>query len=117
MRIFSVKNGINPSEVIELFRHIRDKCKNLELKGLMTIGRFGHDYTVGPNPDFECLVQCHTNVCQAFSLSPAEVQLSMGMSDDFEYAVSHPSSAALALNTFTSKCAIFCVPFVVREKM
>lgn len=54
----------------------------------MTIGRFGHDYSTGPNPDFVCLLDCHKNVCSAFNLSPADVQISMGMSDDFEQAVS-----------------------------
>lgn len=91
MNIEIAKNGINPNEVIELYRHIVDNCKNLQLEGLMTIGRFGHDYSTGPNPDFECLLQCHTNVCNTFNLNPAVVHMSMGMSDDFEQAVSHPS--------------------------
>lgn len=76
--------------MIELYRHIIEKCKNLKLEGLMTIGRFGHDYSTGPNPDFICLVECHANVCKTFNLSPSDVHLSMGMSDDFEQAVSHP---------------------------
>lgn len=54
----------------------------------MTIGRFGHDYTQGPNPDFLTLLDCHNNVCNAFNLKPENVQISMGMSDDFEQAVS-----------------------------
>lgn len=54
----------------------------------MTIGQFGHDYTTGPNPDFICLLECHKNVCSTFNLSAEDVQISMGMSDDFEQAVS-----------------------------
>lgn len=53
----------------------------------MTIGRFGHDYSTGPNPDFEELIKCHANVCQSFSLDAKDVHMSMGMSDDFQEAV------------------------------
>lgn len=90
--LFSEKNGIAPKNVTELYRYINENCKNLKLEGLMTIGRFGHDYSTGPNPDFECLLQCHQIVCETFNLNPADVQLSMGMSDDFEQAVSHMNS-------------------------
>lgn len=54
----------------------------------MTIGKFGHDYTLGPNPDFVCLLDCHNKVCNEFNLTPENFQISMGMSDDFEQAVS-----------------------------
>lgn len=55
----------------------------------MTIGAFGHDYSIGPNTDFLCLLKCHADVCQTFNLSPEYVHISMGMSDDFEQAVSY----------------------------
>lgn len=61
----------------------------MALKGLMTIGKFGHDYSLGANPDFECLLKCHNNVCSSFNIKADEVEISMGMSDDFEHAVSH----------------------------
>lgn len=83
------KSGIEPTQLIDLYRHISEKCTNLSLEGLMTIGKFGHDYTIGPNPDFLCLLQCHANVCNTFNLSQENVQISMGMSDDFERAVSY----------------------------
>lgn len=54
----------------------------------MTIGKFGYDYSLGPNPDFLCLLDCHKNVCNKFNLPPENVAISMGMSDDFEQAVS-----------------------------
>lgn len=85
---FTEKSGIAPSECTNLYRHINENCKNLALDGLMTIGAFGHDYTIGPNPDFVCLLKCHSDVCQTLDLSPQNVQISMGMSDDFEQAVS-----------------------------
>jgi hypothetical protein len=33
-------------------KHILEKCPSLELMGLMTIGKFGHDLSQGPNTDF-----------------------------------------------------------------
>jgi len=49
---FTEKNGCTPEEAIQLVQHIVDKCPNLELVGLMTIGKFGYDLSKGPNPDF-----------------------------------------------------------------
>lgn len=53
----------------------------------MTIGRFGHDYTTGPNPDFGTLMKCQQDICSTFERDPAELQVSMGMSDDFVQAI------------------------------
>ena len=53
----------------------------------MTIGKFGHDYSTGPNPDFVALIHCHENICKLFNLKSEELHMSMGMSDDFEEAV------------------------------
>lgn len=77
------KNGIEPDKVPELFEFINEKCKSLQLEGLMTIGAFGYDYTQGPNPDFVCLMECLNHLPR-----PESLQLSFGMSDDFEQAVS-----------------------------
>lgn len=82
------KSGIAPNAVTDVYRHIVENCKNLSPHGLMTIGQFGHDYSSGPNPDFLSLLDCHKNVCNAFNLTPDKVHISMGMSDDFEQAVS-----------------------------
>jgi hypothetical protein len=49
---FTEKNGCAPEEAIQLVKHILDKCPNLELVGLMTIGKYGYDLSQGPNPDF-----------------------------------------------------------------
>ncbi|KAG4077222.1 hypothetical protein HA402_005277 [Bradysia odoriphaga] len=81
------KSGVDPSNVVPLCKYIRDTCTNLRLEGLMTIGKFGHDYTTGPNPDFISLMKCHSDVCQAFGLNEADVEVSMGMSDDFDEAI------------------------------
>ena len=37
---------------------------------------------------FQCLVECRKNVCEKLGLSLEDVELSMGMSNDFEKAVS-----------------------------
>jgi uncharacterized pyridoxal phosphate-containing UPF0001 family protein len=46
------KSGCSPEEAVQLVKHILDECPNLELMGLMTIGKFGHDLSQGPNTDF-----------------------------------------------------------------
>lgn len=94
---FVEKNGIAPSAIVELYRHIIENCKHLSANGLMTIGRFGHDYSIGPNPDFICLLDCHNNVCKTFNLLPENVYISMGMSDDFEQAVSYEKKTLLQM--------------------
>jgi len=81
------KNGCTPEEAIPLVQHIVDKCPNLELIGLMTIGKFGYDLSKGPNPDFICLKNVRDEVCQALGIGSSRLELSMGMSDDFEHAI------------------------------
>lgn len=54
----------------------------------MTIGRFGYDLANGPNPDFLCLRKCRDDLCKELGLNWRDVGLSMGMSDDFEHAIS-----------------------------
>ncbi|KAL3148057.1 hypothetical protein ABBQ38_014343 [Trebouxia sp. C0009 RCD-2024] len=49
----------------------------------MTIGQ--QDYTSKPE-DFQCLARCREEVCDALNLKPEDVELSMGMSGDFEEA-------------------------------
>lgn len=81
------KNGVPPSEAVNLFKHIFENLKSLKVEGLMTIGKLGHDYSTGPNPDFITLMECHRNVCNELNLSPSSVEVSMGMSDDFDKAI------------------------------
>lgn len=54
----------------------------------MTIGKFGYNVEDGPNPDFICLKQCRDEICERLGLDWKNINLSMGMSDDFEHAVS-----------------------------
>lgn len=56
--------------------------------GIMTIGAYGFDYSTGPNPDLLALMECHEELCTDLQLKRDAVQVSMGMSDDFDRAVS-----------------------------
>uniref|UniRef100_A0A8C5U8B4 Pyridoxal phosphate binding protein n=1 Tax=Malurus cyaneus samueli TaxID=2593467 RepID=A0A8C5U8B4_9PASS len=68
--------------------HVINKCPSLEFVGLMTIGSIGHDLSKGPNPDFQMLLSLRQEVCQKLNLPVEKVELSMGMSTDFQHAVS-----------------------------
>ena len=35
------KNGVEPSDTVQLVRHVKDKCDKLVFAGLMTIGALG----------------------------------------------------------------------------
>jgi len=82
------KSGAKHDECVDLAHHVTTNCQRLKLVGLMTIGAFGHDYSTGPNPDFECLIECRRRVCKALNISEADLDLSMGMSNDYQEAVS-----------------------------
>lgn len=50
---FSGKGGCPPEQCVELVKHVISKEEYLQFEGLMTIGSFSHDYSKGPNPDFQ----------------------------------------------------------------
>lgn len=79
------KSGCRPEESFDIAQHITENCNNLNLSGVMTIGKFGHDYSTGPNPDFSMLVNCHNMIQRSLRRS---LELSMGMSDDYLQAIS-----------------------------
>ena len=89
------KGGVQPNQqqVVELCHGIVTECPNLQLMGLMTIG--------APNDEtcFDVLVQCRQDVMQALSsLSYSSsslssfLELSMGMSGDYEIAIAKGST-------------------------
>lgn len=71
-----------------MVEHVLKNCPTLKFNGLMTIGQYDYDMSQGPNPDFLKLVECRKEVCEKLNLDINEVELSMGMSCDFEQAVS-----------------------------
>ncbi|KAI9009645.1 hypothetical protein BC832DRAFT_529725 [Gaertneriomyces semiglobifer] len=83
------KSGIAPDECTSLAEHVVTRCNNLKLQGLMTIG-MAHREVDQENPDFKCLRECKNNVDQRLGL---DVELSMGMSDDFENAIEAGSTS------------------------
>lgn len=75
-------------ETVQLANFIAEKCPKLVLAGLMTIGAIGNSQaaaTAHTNPDFERLVEQRRLVAEAVGV--ADLQLSMGMSSDFEQAI------------------------------
>lgn len=79
------KYGVEPgAECVSLARHIAANCPHLKVAGLMTIGM--PDYTSRPE-NFACLAQCRKEVAEALAVSEDDLELSMGMSGDFEAAI------------------------------
>ncbi|XP_037687292.1 pyridoxal phosphate homeostasis protein isoform X1 [Choloepus didactylus] len=81
------KHGLPPSEAVAVVEHINAKCPSLEFVGLMTIGSFGHDLSQGPNPDFQMLLSLRKELCEKLNIPTEQVELSMGMSGDFQHAI------------------------------
>jgi pyridoxal phosphate enzyme (YggS family) len=82
------KSGCQPGEeTLEVCRHIKENCRNLKLLGLMTIGAIARSKATTPeteNEDFVALRSERDAVARELGM---ELELSMGMSDDFEGAI------------------------------
>ncbi|KAE7995371.1 hypothetical protein FH972_000178 [Carpinus fangiana] len=83
------KFGVEPSECVELAKHVSLGCPNLEFSGLMTIGML--DYSSTPE-NFKRLSNCRAEVCKALGIPEEQCELSMGMSADFEQAIEMAST-------------------------
>ncbi len=86
------KSGVEPSEAVVLCKHIREKCPHLRLQGLMTIGAIARSQAVkegeNENEDFVRLREVRDQVVRELELGEGEsLELSMGMSGDWESAV------------------------------
>lgn len=88
------KSGISPSSpaLVSLARFIRSSaCPTLHLQGLMTIGAIARSRATTAeteNDDFICLRETRDRLAQDLGLpDPADLELSMGMSEDFEGAI------------------------------
>ncbi|KAL4787564.1 hypothetical protein BJX76DRAFT_345452 [Aspergillus varians] len=87
------KSGVEPENgVVALCRFIREKCPRLRLQGLMTIGAIARSRATtaeNENEDFICLKESRDRVVRGLGLEGEEAQLdlSMGMSEDFEGAI------------------------------
>ena len=86
------KSGVEPEskDLIELCRFVRDECPNLKLQGLMTIGAIARSQATTAeteNEDFTCLRDTRDKVAEELGIEKSELELSMGMSEDFEGAI------------------------------
>lgn len=95
------KGGVEPEELLGVVRHVTTSCSRLKLMGLMTIGMLDRDEL--PNPDFlvsrfphspsspinpysQCLAECRKTL-QDQMPELQDLELSMGMSSDYEHAI------------------------------
>jgi len=82
------KSGVSPGEeVINLAKEISSECPMLSIDGLMTIGAPG-DYSC-----FDTLVKCREDVAAALGKDVNDLELSMGMSGDFEVAIANGATS------------------------
>ncbi|KAJ2756185.1 hypothetical protein GGI19_001076 [Coemansia pectinata] len=77
------KGGVEQHQVEGVACTIAEECKKLRLLGLMTIGSIEGSHQC-PNPDFLRLCQLRDDLNAKLGLN---LELSMGMSDDFEHAL------------------------------
>ncbi|OAA76634.1 alanine racemase family protein (ISS) [Akanthomyces lecanii RCEF 1005] len=89
------KSGAQPGdETVALCREIVGKCPGLKLLGLMTIGAIARSKATtaeSKNEDFVALKEQRNLVAEALGVEPASLELSMGMSEDFEGAIAEGS--------------------------
>lgn len=85
------KSGCAPgSETVALCREIAESCPSLNLLGLMTIGAIARSKATTPeteNDDFVTLREQRDLVARELGLDSDSLELSMGMSEDFEGAI------------------------------
>ncbi|KAK2739284.1 hypothetical protein FQN57_006619 [Myotisia sp. PD_48] len=91
------KSGVEPgAPAVDLCRFIRDKCPHLKLQGVMTIGAIARSKETTPeteNEDFVCLRDTRDLIEKTLALTGTEqLELSMGMSEDFEGAIAMGSN-------------------------
>ncbi|ODQ82806.1 hypothetical protein BABINDRAFT_159308 [Babjeviella inositovora NRRL Y-12698] len=83
------KSGFDPvngyAEILEVAQYIQS-CSKLQLRGLMTIGSVLQSKSGEENLDFRALVALSKKLEAALGLGEA-LELSMGMSSDFEEAI------------------------------
>lgn len=84
------KSGVEPGDTSALCRHVREQCPHLKLQGVMTIGAIARSQESKEgmeNEDFVKLREVRDAVAKELGVKPMELELSMGMSEDFESAI------------------------------
>nr|POF04188.1 upf0001 protein [Quercus suber] len=91
----SEKSGVEPGDAAQLCRHVREHCPHLQLAGLMTIGAIARSQTAtdagDANEDFTTLCNTRDTIVEELGMDKKELELSMGMSSDFEAAIAQGS--------------------------
>eukprot|EP00930_Biecheleria_cincta_P007874 TRINITY_DN109168_c0_g1_i1.p1 TRINITY_DN109168_c0_g1~~TRINITY_DN109168_c0_g1_i1.p1 ORF type:complete len:244 (+),score=52.81 TRINITY_DN109168_c0_g1_i1:225-956(+) len=85
------KNGVEAKDVAGLARIIAQDCSGLQLAGLMTIG--APDYSGCRTEDFETLRRCRDESAAAIGVDADALEMSMGMSSDYETAIREGSTS------------------------
>lgn len=96
----AAKGGVSDhNAATELAKFVIDECDKLKFSGLMTIGGLcslsvplGCSRSVAAAPgsvgaEVQVIKECREYLCSELMIEPSEVELSMGMSNDFEEAV------------------------------
>ena len=98
------KSGVSPSDgtAVAIAKHIVEKCPALRFRGLMTIGM--PDFTSTP-ANFECLRNVRSEVAAALGVAENTLELSMGMSGDYEAAIAMGSTNVRVGSTIFGKRA------------
>ena len=91
------KSGLRPSssDLLELCKFVLDSCPHLHLQGFMTIGAIARSQASTPeteNEDFVALREARDEIAKQLEKSPESLELSMGMSEDFEAAIAQGSN-------------------------
>lgn len=84
------KSGVEPAEAAALCKHVMEHCPHLKLQGVMTIGAIARSQAAKEgeeNEDFVKLTEVRNSIAEELGVLPQELELSMGMSNDFESAI------------------------------
>ncbi|KAJ1622458.1 hypothetical protein T492DRAFT_324992 [Pavlovales sp. CCMP2436] len=87
------KSGCDPAEAPGLAKEIVDSCPHLTLAGLMTIGAPRELAPEEDDPDFVKLAEVRQAVAGLVGVPPDSLELSMGMSGDWERAIRQGSTS------------------------
>ena len=84
------KSGVEPGGAVDLCRHVREECPHLKLQGVMTIGAIARSKEAKEgveNEDFIRLREVRDQIVKELGMQAQDLELSMGMSEDFESAI------------------------------
>lgn len=80
------KYGIDSKQFLSLYDYIKMHCPLLVCQGLMTIGSLDN-VKAQSDQDFKVLLKCRDELCAKYKYDIKDIELSMGMSHDYERAI------------------------------